>query len=66
MDLFIAEHGFVLADGANKSAQFIETIYLIFCSSMNKPHSLSLTRTHSRQTTANERAYGAERIHALV
>ena len=33
---------------------------------MNKPHSLSLTRTHSRQTTANERAYGAECIHVLV
>ena len=55
-----------LADGANTSAQFIANIYLIFCSSMNKPHSLSLTRTHSRQTTVNERAYGTERIHALV
>ena len=54
-----------LADGANTSAQFIETIYLIFCSSMNKPHSLSLIRTHSRQTTVNEHAYGTERIHSL-
>ena len=33
---------------------------------MNKPHSLSLMCTHWRQTTANERAYGAERIHTLV
>ena len=33
---------------------------------MNKPHLLSLTRTHSRQTTVNERSHGAERIHALV
>ena len=33
---------------------------------MNKPHSLSLMCTHWRQTTANERAYGAQRIHALV
>jgi len=33
---------------------------------MNKPHSLSLTRTHWRQITANERAYGAQRIHTLV
>ena len=33
---------------------------------MNKPHSLSLTRTRSRQTTVNEHAYGTERIHSLV
>ena len=33
---------------------------------MNKPHSLSLTRTHWRQTTVNEHAYGAEPIHRLV
>ena len=55
-----------LADGANTSAEFIENIYLIFCSSMNKLNLLLLTNTQLRQTTVNEHAYGAQRIHALV
>jgi len=33
---------------------------------MNKLNLLLLTNTQLRQTTVNEHAYGAERIHALV